>query len=228
MENFVNEQCEEEMNTEHPQILASGLDSLYVSYYLDLETSDLDFGDLDFRKLMLADRQSGFDELTLGSERFLLKPYGRNPYKYILANDAFEVALAERLKPSTSVQFMSKALWHEGAEALHKRILAWAESINAQMLKGESISRADWAFDFHLPSVDFDEDHFASRARKDNKCVMGARCKPSSSAPAIRSCAFTTRPQRLNRLAARSGSTTSGLPLWPTSLSEQRLQGRAP
>jgi|GEM_PF-4216910 len=56
MENFVNGQCEEEMNTEHPQTLASGLDSLYVSYYLDLETSDLDFGDLAFRKLMLADR----------------------------------------------------------------------------------------------------------------------------------------------------------------------------
>lgn len=175
MENSVGEQCEEEMNTEHPQILASGLDSLYVSYYLDLETSDLDFADLEFRKLMLADRETGYDEVTLGTERFLLKPYGKKPYRYVLANDAFQIALAERLKPSVSVQFMSKALWHEGAEALHARILAWAASINAQMLKRESISRADWAFDFHLPSVDFTEDHFLSRARKDNKWRDGGK-----------------------------------------------------
>lgn len=152
-----------------PQLLASNLDSLYVSYYLDLETSDLDFADLDFRKLMLADRETGFDEVVLGSERFLLKPYGKKPYRYVLANDAFEIAIAERLKPSASVQFMSKALWHEGAEALHARVLAWAESLNAQMYKMESISRADWAFDFYLPSIDFAEDHFTSRARKDNK-----------------------------------------------------------
>tara|TARA_R110002110_G_scaffold258135_1_gene474043 strand:- start:2027 stop:3163 length:1137 start_codon:yes stop_codon:yes gene_type:complete len=151
-----------------PQLLLAGLDSLYVSYYLDLETSDLDFADLEFRKLMLADRETGYDDVTLGSERFLLKPYGKKPYKYVLANDAFQIALAERLKPSASVQFMSKALWHEGADALHARILAWAESLNAHMYKMESISRADWAFDFHLPSVDFAEDHFASRARKDN------------------------------------------------------------
>lgn len=152
-----------------PQLLASNLDSLYVSYYLDLETSDLDFADLEFRKLMLADRETGYDDVTLGSERFLLKPYGKKPYRYVLANDAFEIAIAERLKPSTSVQFISKALWHEGADALHKRILAWAESLNAHMYKMESVSRADWAFDFYLPCVDFTEDHFASRAHKDNK-----------------------------------------------------------
>jgi len=162
-------------NLKLPQLLLSGPDSLYVSYYLDLETSDLDFGDLSFRKLMLADREPGYDEVVLGSERFLLKPYGRNPYKYVLANDAFEIALAERLKPSVSVQFMSKALWHEGADALHRRILAWAASINAQVCKPESISRADWAFDFHLPNIDFTEDHFASRARKDNKWRDGGK-----------------------------------------------------
>ena len=47
-----------------PQLLLAGLDSLYVSYYLDLETSDLDFADLEFRKLMLADRETGRQVMT--------------------------------------------------------------------------------------------------------------------------------------------------------------------
>ena len=152
-----------------PRHLIAGLDSLYMSYYLDLETSLLDFEDLAFRKLMLADREPGFDEVTLGSERFLLKPYGKKPYRYVLVNDAFEVALAERLKPSVSVQFMSKALWHEGANGLHERMLAWAESLKAYIYQPETVSRADWAFDFALPRIDFAEDNFLSRARKDNK-----------------------------------------------------------
>lgn len=155
--------------TQLPPLLLSGLDSLYVCYYLDLETSDLDFADLDFRKTMLADRQHEYGEVTLGSERFLLKPHGAKPYRYVVANEAFEVSFAERLKPSTMVQFRSRALWHDGADALHRRVLAWAESIGAQLLKPESVNRADWAFDFHLPVIDFTEEHFASRARKDNK-----------------------------------------------------------
>jgi len=31
-------------------------------------------------------REPGFDEVTLGSERFLLKPYGKKPFSYVLVN----------------------------------------------------------------------------------------------------------------------------------------------
>lgn len=93
----------------NPRLLLQGLDSLYVSFYLDTVSCDLDWDDLAFQKERLGrDRGDSFKEIELGSELFALKPYGKHPYKFVLSNRAFEVRLSERLSPSCHVQFFSE------------------------------------------------------------------------------------------------------------------------
>lgn len=162
---------------DRPRLLLNGLDSLYVCYSLDMRTSKLDFPDLEYRKEMVRDGRRDFEELTLGSERFLLRPNGVKPYRFVLDNDAFSLGLTEIMQPTLKAQFRSEALWRSGAVALHQRIIDWARSISATVIAPESVSRADWAFDFDLPDVDFSEDHFATRARKDAKYRDGGRAQ---------------------------------------------------
>src|SRR6185437_11450593 len=98
----------ERMN-DGPPLLLSGIDSLYVSYFLDTAKSALDFEELEYQKQRVKEaRQSEFAELTLGSERFALMPFGKNPYRYVLSNEAFEVRTGEKISPSVHVQFKSQ------------------------------------------------------------------------------------------------------------------------
>lgn len=151
-----------------PRLLASGLDSLYVSYYLNVPKSGLDLGHFDFLKEKIKQsRDQKFAEVETGSERFALMPYGSNPYRYLLQNDAFAVRLAEHMQPGCNVQFYSEALWNLGLEGLLARFDTWCESVGLIARQPETVGRADWAFDYDLPEVDFSQDHFVTRATKD-------------------------------------------------------------
>lgn len=150
-----------------PPLLACGLDSLYVSYYLDTATSPLDWDDLAYRKQRARTEAREFSEFELGSESFALMPYGAKPYTFILTNRAFEIRLAERLQPSCYVRFFSEALWSFGLDDVEQRFRRWSTSVGLVWLRPECISRADWAFDYHLPDVDFTAECFVSRATKD-------------------------------------------------------------
>tara|TARA_R110002110_G_scaffold44362_1_gene136733 strand:- start:2024 stop:3172 length:1149 start_codon:yes stop_codon:yes gene_type:complete len=169
------EESSGEVGTELPRLLLHGLDSLYVSYAFDFAFSKLDFPDLEFRKELIKSGQSAYELTVLGSEDFLLRPYGSKPYRYVLVNDAFTLAITEIMQPTARVQFSSEALWNQGALALHNRICAWAHSVGARMVRPEKVIRADWAFDFDLSQVDFAEDHFATRARKNAKWREGSK-----------------------------------------------------
>ncbi len=160
---------------DRPRLLLNGLDSLYVCYSLDMRTSTLDFPDLEYRKEMIRDGQRDFETLTLGCEDFALRPHGAKPYRFLLENDAFSLGMTEVMQPTLRAQFRSEALWRSGAIALHQRIVDWARSIGATMIAPETISRADWSFDFDLPEVDFNEDDFTTRAHKDAKYRDGGR-----------------------------------------------------
>jgi hypothetical protein len=150
-----------------PKLLLSGLDSLYVSCTLDVGGSDLDFDELAYLKERVqASCADDFEEVEFGSETFALKPFGKYPYRYILANDLFEVRLAEQLQPSCYVRLYSQGLWLFGLDALWGRFADWCSSLNLIATKPEIVSRAVWAFDYHLPFVDFEPDHFVSRADK--------------------------------------------------------------
>lgn len=151
-----------------PKLLLSGLDSLYVSCYLDVAGSDLDFDELAYLKERVqASRNGDFEEVELGSETLALKPYGNFPYRYTLANDVFEIRLAEQLQPSCFIQLYSQGLWLFGLDALWGRFADWCSSLNLTATKPEVVSRADWAFDYNLPCIDFRPDHFVSRADKE-------------------------------------------------------------
>lgn len=152
--------------TEH-RLLLKGIDSLYVAFYLDTATSRVDWDELAFLKERTGrDRGAEFSEIELGSETFALKPYGKHPYSYVLRNRDFEVRLSEGLSPSCYVQFFSEALWTQSPKKLFTRFRAWCDSMNLRRIRPESVSRADWAFDYHLPVIDFDPSHFVSRATK--------------------------------------------------------------
>lgn len=150
-----------------PRLLLLGTDSLYVSYYLDLASSALDFVELDFQKRRAGEAEERFVELALGSETFALKPYGAFPYRLILSNDAFNIQLGERIQPSCYVQCLSERLWLDGRQAVIERFERWRQSIGATVLRPEVVSRADFAFDFALAAADFAIEDFVSRARKD-------------------------------------------------------------
>ena len=154
-------------NNSPPTLLLQGLDSLYVSYFLAVLDSDIDFDELAYQQERLKQSRSDqFAEIGLGTERFALKPYGRYPYRYVLANEVFEVRLAEHLKPACHVQFFSAGLWMLGLDALCARFSDWCNSLKLGTSKPEVVARADWAFDYGLPSIDFELDHFRSRAAK--------------------------------------------------------------
>lgn len=160
--------CEVAAALETFPCLLRGFDSLYISYYLDLASCDIDFDDLEFRKQEAkADRGRDFAEVELGSERFALLLGGRGKYRFVLANDFFEVRLSEGMQPSCYVQFFSKALWQLGLDALCRRLDRWFASLAIVKQRPEVIGRSDWAFDFHVDAPDFTIDHFVSRAAKD-------------------------------------------------------------
>lgn len=75
--------------------------------------------------------------------------------------------MAERMQPGCHVQLFSKALWTVGLETLESRLNTWFQSVGLVRTAPEIVGRADWAFDYHLPFVDFDADAFVSRAAKD-------------------------------------------------------------
>ena len=149
------------------RLLLRGIDSLYVSFYLDTATSSIDWEDLAYRKERVRTEGREFSELPLGSESFALLPYGKKPYRYVLTNRAFEVRLGERMQPACHVQFFSEALWADGPDALETRLRDWCASLGLKHIQREVVSRADWAFDYHLPVIDFDARSFVSRATKD-------------------------------------------------------------
>ena len=152
---------------ELPKCLSSGLDSLYLSVFLDVSTGLLDFDELEYLKRRAATNSDRFAEISLGGETFALKPYGRKPYRYVLGNDVFEIRLAERMHPACFVQFLSKGLWHLGLDGALERFDDWCELLELPRFREDVPSRADWAFDFHLPARDFGPDDFVSNAKKD-------------------------------------------------------------
>lgn len=154
-------------SADSPSLLLRGIDSLYVSFYLDTIGSALDWDDLAYLKERTRTESKSFFEVSLGSETFALMPYGKKPYTYVLSNKAFEVRLSERLHPSCHVQFFSEVLWREGLNALEARFRRWYHSLGLITIRPEVVSRADWAFDYHLPIIDFAMDWFVSRAAKD-------------------------------------------------------------
>lgn len=151
------------------RLVASGIDSLYVGFDVDLRVGAVDFDDLAFRKAVLKDDPATpARRVLIGGEDLVLHPSGRFPYTVILSNRDMVLGLAKRLRPSIHAQFRSEALWRDGADALIDRVVQMASRIGAVPRGLHSVIRVDVAFDIHAPGFCPDVDCFVSRARKDN------------------------------------------------------------
>jgi hypothetical protein len=159
-------------------VLLAGHDTLQVAYYLRPEPeSAVDFAALLAQREAL--RSSGGRDpavVTIADAEFLLHPYGSTSgYPLVLTCPNYKMECGEFNRPSFFVTFRSEALWRDSADYLHAQFLAWARAAGLAMERPESVSRVDWAFDYHLPVVDFDENHFVSVAGKDSKHRQGGR-----------------------------------------------------
>jgi len=150
---------------ERPQLLLHGLDSLYVSYYVDTTKPTFDWDELAYEKEKARQsRGDRFKEIAFGTETLALMPMGGHPYTYVLRNQDFIIRLGEKIHPACNVQFLAQGLWSHGYKRLHQRIIAWLESVALYRTQLETVGRADWAFDYHLPVMDFDVSNIVSRA----------------------------------------------------------------
>lgn len=152
-----------------PKLLLSGLDTLHLSYFQDTATSALDFVDLESRKATVAaSRDVREQAITLGGRNFKLMPYGASGYRFLLAAPEFDLRLSETLSPSCFAAFRSVGLWSQGETVLDARMRDWFRAMKMAPLRPEKVSRADFAFDFHLPVRDFDANDVVSYLAKNS------------------------------------------------------------
>lgn len=153
-------------------LLISGFDTIECAYYmLPADSYCLDFVELAAQKEALIKAKINKPRpIKLGSEEFLLASHGTGSgYPFVIENDAFIIQFGEFNRPNFFVKYRSVALWHNSALALHQRFLTWASSVGLMQSQPERLSRVDYAFDYHIPEIDFDEDSFVSRASKDSQ-----------------------------------------------------------
>ncbi|WP_374631658.1 hypothetical protein [Ferrovibrio sp.] len=162
------DQIQNPSDADLPRLLARGLDSLFVSYYLDFSESSIDWAEIATAKERIKHaRGKNFIELELGNQSFALMAYGRKPYTYILNNRLFEIALGEHMHPACTVRYSSEALWVHGFEALEQTLTAWFASLACRETRNNVISRADWAFDYDFNGSNLKVENFVTRASKD-------------------------------------------------------------
>lgn len=150
----------------------SGHDTVEAAYYLCTgHQTTLDFDRLLAIRESLKESKSRHPYLVkLGTEEFLLASHGtRSGYPLLLENESFSVQCGQFNQPSFFVTYRSIALWHLGLDSLHHRFLEWADSVGLAIAQKEKVSRMDYAFDYHLPDLDFDEDNFVTDFVKGNQ-----------------------------------------------------------
>lgn len=154
------------------KLLLCGLDTIECAYYLQAGADcKLDFEALrEQRETMRQSKHPEAGVLKLGGMEFLLSPNGtKSGYPFLISNQDCTIQFGEFNDPSFFVRYSSFALWTKGAKVMHERFMAWAESLGFITMRQEGLSRLDFAFDFHLPVIDFDEDSFVSAADKDSQ-----------------------------------------------------------
>lgn len=118
-------------NRSSTQILASGIDSLYLA--IDVHWSNTDFFDYlaNLKETAKNTRKDapGFFELDKGKYKypFNVKPNGKNGHEWIITNKEFDISFGAwkrpQSKPSVLVKISSEALWHLGAENTVDKII---------------------------------------------------------------------------------------------------------
>ena len=148
-------------------LLLHGLDTVECAYFLiPGRGCQIDFEKLALEKETLRQNKTRDPKvIALGGIEFMLHPYGSSSgYPFVISNADFTISFGEFNNPAFFVKFRSLALWHQGGLNLHQKFLAWSQSLGFEQQRPESLSRVDFTFDYFLPEIDFDEDHFVSQS----------------------------------------------------------------
>lgn len=154
------------------QFLLSGIDTLECAYFLiSGPNCQLDYEHISNQKESARQSKSREPKLiTLADVRFFLHGYGSSSgFPFIIENEDFVISFGEFNLPSFHVKFKCIALWRHGASVLHNKFISWARSAGLSEHGKESLSRVDFAFDYEIPVIDFDEDSFISLSKKDSR-----------------------------------------------------------
>jgi hypothetical protein len=154
------------------KLLASGIDTVECSYYLRPGPNcTLNFEQLrEQKEVIRQSRQPESGVLELGGTEFLLSPNGtKSGYPFLISNQHSTIQFGEFNDPSFFVKSSGFALWTRGARQMHQQFMEWATSLGLVPVRAEGLSRVDFAFDFLLPNIDFDEDCFVTQTDKDSQ-----------------------------------------------------------
>jgi hypothetical protein len=149
-----------------------GFDTIQCAYYMEPSiNASIDFQLLaSIKESIRHSKNKSPRPILLGNTEFLLHSSGSSSgYPFIISNAFFKIELGEFNTPNFFVTFPSKALWQDSPYNLHKKFINWASSVGYEQYISESLSRADYCFDYKLEELDFNEDSFVSRAAKDSK-----------------------------------------------------------
>lgn len=195
------------------RFLGQGIDTLKCAYFLRPQgrSGEL-FGRLGVEKERLQSLKAGhLLAMRIAERDFLLHPRGTsNGYPFLLTCPEFVVSAGENNNPSFYVEYPSAALWQHGAAELHARFLSWAADAGFQPAQGEVVSRVDFACDYQLDTLDFVEEHFISRAKKEATYRSGGVRQTFQFGRGDVCCGSTTSRPRSRRAARRPGSMASG------------------
>jgi len=146
------------LNTQDIQVLASGVDSLYLSMQVEWEHVDIfDY----FTSLKNKAREYNADYqgiLNSGHELFEwpfnIKPHGTNGYEWLLKENDYTLKIGNwtelRDRPSIMAEISSETLWHLGVEEAVSRIKGILTNTGANIIEVK-LSRVDPCVDILMP-----------------------------------------------------------------------------
>ena len=153
------------------QILAAGIDSLYLSYPGGLRHS-WDF-ELEYRKRLARspDRdQRSEAQVLLGDSLFRVEAFGSRRFAYILQGDFFRIevsAIGNKSRPMAYVQIASELLWQAPLPDILEKLSTFMHTLGH--LTGEPlVSRVDLCMDFVTgkPLHEIREEDWVCQAKK--------------------------------------------------------------
>ncbi len=141
------------------QVLASGIDTLYLAIYLSWNNINLF---TYFDQLKDKSKESDQDaEGLLKTEdsskewKFNIKPHGSKGFTWILVSNDYVLKIGNwidpRSRPSVMVEIRSEALWRMGAENAFLWILELIKGIGTYIIEIKP-SRVDFCIDMVVPS----------------------------------------------------------------------------
>lgn len=150
--------------------LESGIDTLYLSIDVDWTQGNIFLYFAELKEKAIAEDSPVLGFLHTSNEDgdwpFLLQPYGRKGYEWILEAKEFTLSIGNwetpKSRPSMKVEIGSETLWHLGAEQAIQKVYDLIQKAGGYIATSKA-SRVDVCLDILCPESLWDSDlrHFA-------------------------------------------------------------------